>query len=135
MNTIKDTIKKSIERNIEKAQKIDATSHKQNAVRQLEKELGRYYVGTVKINNELNVSANIFTDPEKWTFKVNITYQLNGKNHFLQTEENMAAIDSPIELNRFIRSHVLDSLAKVITNETFRQNQRAFKSISKEYSG
>lgn len=133
--SLKDVINKSIEDNIKAARKADAADAKRKSVKQLEKELGRYYVGTIVINNDLNVKANVFTDPKKWVFRVNITYVLNGKPHFLQAEESMANLNSPIELNKFIRSHVLDSLAKIITNETFKQNQRTFKSISKEYSG
>ena len=133
--SLKDVINKSIEDNIKAARKADAADAKRKSVKQLEKELGRYYVGTIVINNDLNVKANVFTDPKKWVFRVNITYVLNGKPHFLQAEESMANLNSPIELNKFIRSHVLDSLAKIITNETLKQNQRTFKSISKEYSG
>ena len=132
---LEDAINKSIEDNIKAARKADSVDAKRKSVKQLEKELGRYYVGTIVINNDLNVKANVFTDPEKWVFRVNITYVLNGKSHFLQAEESMANLNSPVELNKFIRSHVLDSLAKIITNETFKQNQRTFKSISKEYSG
>ena len=120
MNT-EEIIKKSIEKNIKAARKADAAEVKRKSVKQLEKELGRYYVGSIDINNELKVKANVFTDPKKWVFRVNITYVLNGKTHFLQAEESMANLNSPIELNKFIRSHVLDSLAKVITNETFKQ--------------
>ena len=60
---------------------------------------------------------------------------LNKKEHLLQASVGISEIQDPIELNRFIRSHVLDSLAKVITNEAFRQNQRVFKGVSKEYMG
>lgn len=110
-------------------------SAKQRSISDMEKELGRLYIGSLDIDNDLKVKANVFADPDKWKYKVNITYKINGKKHFLSAEEDMSSLSSPTEMNRFIRSHVLDSLARVITNETFKQNQRTYKSISEEYAG
>lgn len=110
-------------------------ARKKRALADIEKELDVMYIGSLDIDNDLKVKANIFADPEAWKYKVHITYKLNGKKHFLKAEEDMANLSSPTELNRFIRSYVLDSLSRVITNEVFKQNQRAYKSISKEYAG
>jgi len=136
---IEDAIEKSIAENMEKRDRKDIAEervrHKKEVMSKLEKELGVMYVGSLDIDNELKVKANVFADPEAWKYKVNITYKLNGKKHFLKAEEDMSTLSSPTELNRFIRSYVLDSLSRVITNEVFKQNQRTYKSISKEYAG
>jgi len=136
MSVYRDTAKK-YDKMVEETRRKEAAEKeaKQRSISDMEKELGRLYVGSLDIDNELKVKANIFADPDKWKYKVSITYKINGKKHFLNAEEDMSALSSPVEMNRFIRSHVLDSLARVITNETFKQNQRAYKSISEEYVG
>ena len=139
---IREAIQRSIEENIRiarKQDKIDAKRERkkttQDNIKELEKNLKRQYLSSVEINNVLNVAANVYADADDWQYKVNITYKLNKKEHLLQATVGISEIQDPIELNRFIRSHVLDSLAKVITNEAFRQNQRVFKGVSKEYMG
>tara|TARA_R110002020_G_scaffold105974_2_gene246963 strand:+ start:18051 stop:18461 length:411 start_codon:yes stop_codon:yes gene_type:complete len=136
MSVYRDTAKK-YDKMVEERIRREAAekSAKQRSISDMEKELGRLYIGSLDIDNDLKVKANVFADPDKWKYKVNITYKINGKKHFLSAEEDMSALSSPTEMNRFIRSHVLDSLARVITNETFKQNQRTYKSISKEYTG
>lgn len=136
--TIKNDIAKNTKQVEEQDEKERVEAEKRQAkktISDMEKELGRLYIGSLDIDNDLKVKANVFADPEAWKYKVNITYKINGKKHFLSAEEDMSTLSSPTEMNRFIRSHVLDSLARVITNETFKQNQRAYKSISKEYAG
>lgn len=136
MSVYRDTAKKYDKMVEDRIRKEAAEkSAKQRSISDMEKELGRLYIGSLDIDNDLKVKANVFADPDKWKYKVNITYKINGKKHFLSAEEDMSALSSPTEMNRFIRSHVLDSLARVITNETFKQNQRTYKSISKEYTG
>lgn len=127
---------KKVHRNlINDLDKKERKKNKQDKIKELEKDLSRQYLSSVEINNDLNVVANVYADADDWQYKVNITYKLNKKEHLLQASISMSEIQDPIELNRFIRSHVLDSLAKVITNEAFRQNQRVFKGVSKEYMG
>jgi len=136
MSVYRDTAKKYDKMVEERIRKEAAEkSAKQRSISDMEKELGRLYIGSLDIDNDLKVKANVFADPDKWKYKVNITYKINGKKHFLSAEEDMSSLSSPTEMNRFIRSHVLDSLARVITNETFKQNQRTYKSISEEYAG
>ena len=139
---IREAIQRSIEQNIRIAReqdKIDAERERKEAkrksVKNLERDLKRQYLSSVEINNDLNVAANVYADTDEWQYKVNITYKLNKKEHLLQASVGIGEVQDPVDLNRFIRSHVLDSLAKVITNEAFRQNQRVFKGVSKEYMG
>ena len=139
---VREAIQRSIEQNIRIARqqdKIDAERERKEAkrksVKNLERDLKRQYLSSVEINNDLNVAANVYADTDEWQYKVNITYKLNKKEHLLQASVGIGEVQDPVDLNRFIRSHVLDSLAKVITNEAFRQNQRVFKGVSKEYMG
>tara|TARA_R100000278_G_scaffold110797_1_gene88117 strand:- start:126 stop:557 length:432 start_codon:yes stop_codon:yes gene_type:complete len=139
---VREAIQRSIEQNIRIAReqdKIDAERERKEAkrksVKNLERDLKRQYLSSVEINNDLNVAANVYADTDDWQYKVNITYKLNKKEHLLQASVGIGEVQDPVDLNRFIRSHVLDSLAKVITNEAFRQNQRVFKGVSKEYMG
>jgi len=128
-------INNALDRERKRRQKVAHAEVQKRTISDMEKELGRLYIGSLDIDNDLKVKANVFADPDKWKYKVNITYKINGKKHFLSAEEDMSSLSSPTEMNRFIRSHVLDSLARVITNETFKQNQRTYKSISEEYAG
>ena len=128
-------INNALDRERKRRQKVARVEVQKRTISDMEKELGRLYIGSLDIDNDLKVKANVFADPDKWKYKVNITYKINGKKHFLSAEEDMSSLSSPPEMNRFIRSHVLDSLARVITNETFKQNQRTYKSISEEYAG
>ena len=130
-----ELIKKVNKNLINDLDKKERKKNKKDKIKELEKDLSRQYLSSVEINNDLNVAANVYADADDWQYKVNITYKLNKKEHLLQASISMSEIQDPIELNRFIRSHVLDSLAKVITNEAFRQNQRVFKGVSKEYMG
>jgi len=109
--------------------------YKSRALKDLEEEVGRVYVGSTEMDNDLKVRADMYTQPEGWILHINIKYTLNGVERVINHKADMDDVDNAFRLNGRIRALVLEDLALFITMESIKHNKRAIRAARREFIG
>ena len=128
---LKDQIDKQVKKDLRNMKKAE----KAKRLREFEAEFNTTHIGSVEIDNDLKVRADICSDTDKWEYVVRIYYRINGKKRILRTRISMNSIEGPKDMTGLIHATVLEALAKRITAEVFEQNQQTIAAASKEFVG
>jgi macrodomain Ter protein organizer (MatP/YcbG family) len=120
---------------VSKYQKIEARQARKRKIRELEQEVSRTHVGSVELDNDLKVRADMFSDPDTWTLHVNIQYKVNNRKRNLKAAVDMNDVKDSTTVTDMIRHYVLEDLSKAITAEAVSQNKTPISAASKEFMG
>tara|TARA_R100000742_G_C4277126_1_gene98736 strand:- start:1838 stop:2233 length:396 start_codon:yes stop_codon:yes gene_type:complete len=131
MNAYKEAIEEHVQKTLKKREKAEHAKR----LREFEDKFSTTHIGSVEIDNDLKVRADICSDTDKWEYIVRIYYRINGKKRILRTRINMNSIEGPKDMTGLIHATVLEDLAKRITAEVFEQNQQTIAAASKEFVG
>lgn len=104
-------------------------------LRDLEKEAKRIHVGSYELGNELNVRADVYSEPSSWKYIVKVEYTLNGDTRRTHKKVDMSEMSGPQDMKDLIRSLVVESVADKISAEVIRQNLKVVSSAGGDYPG
>lgn len=124
-----------IREHVTKYMKMEDRRVRRNKIRELEQEVSRVHVGSVELDNDLKVRADMFSDPDTWTLHVNIRYTLNGKKRHLKKGVDLNNVEDSSTITDMIRHYVLEDLSKAITAEALNQNKKVISAALKEFMG